>query len=485
MVSQPTHIAVFFLFTTASASYPSIAGYEPGSDVTQHNRIDLDQKEMEEWLKKVPPNFPVAKAIYENGAHSGAYARLTVAATDAALTKGATATQSGNAAATGSVKKDKGAGATEVDVTYTSTCVDNAQSKDYSTSGCYNTAGVITVAGQISIGAPNNVDNKYRTLAGFSTAAGAKMAGQVTFEKYKTYYGHPDYGHRYVTAALDGNGIFTGQDDAARVEGAKKGSAYMNVWMYVIREMEDAVVDCKAGCIDCNDDPVHAWDEAVAFYTGTLEGQTSNAGTGTLLYALADKRCQNFKTCAGGTATGLSSVNTDIMVQFALGRSKLQAGECTKVPAIRDIIITKMIVPLIQGSLRYAYKVDKLQGGSKEKAEGAVFSAAIVPMIAHCDSAKAKIIADNMAIDESNKMKDGFAAVKAAFEDTYSCLGITCADVGGLLLTSDYYEGAEPCSKASEVSEGKDSVSRASYQGGKEVLFIGVTVYIMSFLAMP
>lgn len=31
-------------------------------------------------------------------------------------------------------------------------------------------------------------------------------------------------------------------------EAIKKGTAYMNVWMYVIREMEDAYDDCIKGC---------------------------------------------------------------------------------------------------------------------------------------------------------------------------------------------------------------------------------------------
>ena len=78
----------------------------------------------------------------------------------------------------------------------------------------------------------------------------------------------------------------------------KKGTAYMTIWMYVIREMEDALDDCKEACTieDCNDDPVHAWDEGVAFYTGSLEG-SDGSGSGKLAYALADKRCANFKTC--------------------------------------------------------------------------------------------------------------------------------------------------------------------------------------------
>merc|ERR1719161_2767578 len=38
-----------------------IAGYEPGSDVTQHNMIDLDQAAMEVELGKAVPDFVAAK----------------------------------------------------------------------------------------------------------------------------------------------------------------------------------------------------------------------------------------------------------------------------------------------------------------------------------------------------------------------------------------------------------------------------------------
>ena len=39
-----------------------------------------------------------------------------------------------------------------------------------------------------------------------------------------------------------------------------------------------------------------------------------------------------------------------------------------------------------------------------------------------------------------------FSAVKSAFEDVYACLGITCAQVGGLLNGAAPYPGAEACS---------------------------------------
>merc|ERR1711959_197397 len=118
-------------------------------------------------------------------------------------------------------------------------------------------------------------------------------------------------------------------------------------------------------------------------------------------------------------------------------------------------IVQLMSVPLVQGSLRYAYKVAKLQGGSKEKAEGAAFSAAILPRIHNCDAEAATIISDNMKIDSANPLGAGFDAVRAAFEKTYKCLGINCAQIGGLLMNADtgeYYEGFAPCGTMSAGS---------------------------------
>merc|ERR1711904_23304 len=278
--------------------------------------------------------------------------------------------------------------------------------------------------------------------------------GQEYFDIYKAYFKVGDYAHVRVMDALNTppTGICSACDDAARVQIAKKTSAYMNVWMYVIREFEDAIDDCKAGCINCNDDPVHAWDEGVAFYTGTLEG-TDGSGSGKMIYALADKRCKNFGTCSGSTHS--SYVNEALFVQFTKGKIALQQGKCADVAPIKKLIVELMSIPLVQGSLRYAYKVAELQGGSKEFAEGAAFSAAILPRVHACDASAAKVISDNMNMEiaESARMSAGFGPVKKAFESVYECLGITCASVGGLILEgAEYYPGAEPCGTTSKGS---------------------------------
>merc|ERR1712045_141680 len=102
-----------------------------------------------------------------------------------------------------------------------------------------------------------------------------------------------------------------------------------------------------------------------------------------------------------------------------------------------------MYIPLIQGTLRYAYKVEFLQGEEKEKAEGAVFAAAVLPRIHAADAEAASTIYNNMRVGAPTTK---FSDVKKAFESVYGDLNIKCSDVGGLLdKTGDYYDGAKPC----------------------------------------
>jgi len=203
-----------------------IAGYVPGSDVTQHNRIDLDQKEIEAALKASPVDFTLAKTRY-------------------------------------------------------------------------------TVGGNSKTAAP------YRTLQDFSTSAQAKMYDGCPGCPYKTYaafyeyYGSHTYADDWVSAALDANdhtfptgkhgpNTFSTLGDAARIEAVKKGTAYLNVWMYTVREFEDAIDDCTSCTTNCNEHSinsgsVHAWDEGVAFYTGSLEGPAYGGNSNGKLLALALK----------------------------------------------------------------------------------------------------------------------------------------------------------------------------------------------------
>merc|ERR1719428_1093237 len=138
------------------------------------------------------------------------------------------------------------------------------------------------------------------------------------------------------------------------------------------------------------------------FYAGSLEG-TDGSGSGKMLHALADKRCKNFGTC---TAAGGSKVNEELFKLFTKGKVALQQDKCDEAKPLKKSIVELMSVPLVQGSLRYAHKVAKLSGGSKEFAEGAAFSAAILPRIHACSDEAAKTISENMNMENFKKERE-------------------------------------------------------------------------------
>jgi hypothetical protein len=494
--------------TLTAGEYDQIAGYEPGSQVTDHAAIDQDQAAMESYLGS---NFPAAKNIYKLGGFSKSYAELTVPTTPRAISKGAPmyATSLTGGAVAGKAYDNYAAGVTKIRFQYKTgdsqdtytTCkaggligslMDPAAAYTYSgadTSGCVDVSKTVLVsfdsAGDRTVlkdvGATAIKHKNGRTLAGFSTGAGKKMLEDCgtgcgngkrdydDFMKFKAYYGVNDYADHWVTKALDGaktaftgaasNTDFSVADADMRVQVIKKGTAYMNVWMYVIREFEDAIDDCDNSCIACNDDPVHAWDEGVAFYTGSLAADTPNGAGGKLIWALAEKRCKNYKTCGpNGDSASLdqttAKVNNDLLFEFAKGRDALQAGKCADVTPITRKVVSLMTIPLIQGTMRYARYMSMGDMDSDSQAEGAVFAASILPMVHDCSAADAKIIDDHTKLGQDRGTPPGtgkatkpaqFTEVKAAFERNYACLGITCADVGGLWTGSEYYPDADPC----------------------------------------
>merc|ERR1719161_1964947 len=208
------------------------------------------------------------------------------------------------------------------------------------------------------------------------------------YSMFYEYYGDFSYADKWVSAALDGTSMtfssgkhgpndFSTLGAAARKEAVKKGTAYMNVWMYAIREFEDAIDDCQTCVANCNEfsanthGPVHAWDEGVAFYAGSLEGETQGGNTaGKLVYRLAEKRCKNFGTCSGtGGTSGISQVNHELFKAdglFPQGRDLLHEGRCSEVRPVVNQIVSIMTVPLVQGTLRYAWKTGHI-GGNDNK----------------------------------------------------------------------------------------------------------------------
>jgi len=401
-------ILIFAAFSAyVFGTYTYIAGYEPQSDVVQHSRIDLDVQQIIGALPTVVggvlsdcpgdncvwsfSDLKEAHDIWTKGKNS---AKSTSNRSIAAFSSGAETKSSGNGV--------------DTDVDY----------KDNS-----------------HISVMNNYWN-------------SKGLNMFT------------WGFEIINASFNGDMIADIIDmgevgDYFRKEAIQKGIIYLNVYPYVIWEMQDAINDCNTGDIEQNDNSVHAWDEAVAFYTGSLEGVSQGGNNGldscedgncVLQFYLADKRCTNFGTCTADydmdDFAGYSKVNSDLFKLFTQGRDQIlgaaHTAECPDTNDLMDEISTRMLIPFIQGVQRYLYKTSvPATPSSKEAGELFAFASAVLPFIHQANPETAEMLFNRAwKLDyDSVDWKD----IKYAIEETYPLLGvgagvgtITCLQVGQL-----------------------------------------------------
>jgi len=461
-------------------SYPKVGGYSPQTQVTDQCAIDQDQASMEGFLA-IGTNdaFATAQLIYNQGGNSKSYAEITLGKPLIAAVQQGTQMIGENDKGSSQVGKTYEyyeAGTTVVKFRYLTS--DSASDHVGCRVGALplsqqKIVGCLVASGSVSIGSdsynytyvPSKDNNNGRTLSGFSINAIDKMRLSCDgcpyrdHKYYYDYYGVDDYGQDWVTAAFSGektkfsrgNADFSIYGFPGRTQAIKKGTVYFNIFHNVIREFENSIDICERGCdqTECINDAVHAWDEGVCFYTGSIEGETGETLSGVLLHQLADKRCINFRTCGknGEETSGKAKTNIELLKLINVGKFQIQGERCSEARQTLRDITRLMYVSFIQGSLRYAYKIDlggQVQATEAARAEGAVFAAAVLPRIYAADPDAAATIYENL---KTGAGSTDFVTVKKAFESVYLKLKIGCDEVGGIWneALGTYYKGAEPC----------------------------------------
>jgi hypothetical protein len=467
--------------------YEMIAGYTPGTQVTDHCAIDLDQFVIQEQLAFYSDEgVEAARRVYQEGGYSKSYAevKLSSATTaDIAKDEAITGVDDAGAEVTGKAYADYPAGTDTIWVLYTVPDVqaDNVMCKvgglpEPILDGCLAAEGSLTIGGveYAYTYDPTTDNNNARVLVDWSKNADTLMlegcpgCPYKDFKYFYDYYGTHDYADQYTQAAFNntattftnGNNDFTDLGFVGKEETIRKAIAFMNIFMYVIYEFEDGMDMCAAGDVPMS---IHEWDEGVCFFAGSLEGTDGSGIDGILIHRLIDKRCAEYKTCGenGDSLEGEAKLNTDLLALFNQGKAELAEGNCDEARAILDQITPKMYIPLIQGAMSYAFEIAYFpEAGEKERAEGATFAAAILPRIHAIDADAASTIYDNLNFNAESM---DYAAVKAAFESVYDELGISCADVGGFYNTTAeaYYEGAEPCGSSETSTDATTATGEA------------------------
>lgn len=455
-------------------------------------RIDLDIHEIVHLMSTAGfsatqwrINLNQAKLIFSVGGHSSSHADLTVPPLSRSVAVGEFVSQSTrwNGNLGGRVTKSASQGSSDLQVAYTSIwrpCFGGG-AVDFMTAGAYGSTQnaslncfstqyhlkIIASKGysSVDIGNPLKVHTSFQSLA----SPTEDVRGEKYSEIFTKYFGSGSYAKTIVHLALDGQGPFANLAHTQfRTAAVKTSIAALAVWMKVVDKMSSAIVACS----------LEEWDIAVALFAGS---QWNSLRGGYMLFGLSLGMCSEFATC---DQDGMSITNNKILDLFQNGQAMLEKSECagTELDEIKQNIVELMTVPLVQGLLRSAYQIeaDKSLGSQgtaqgRDRILGHVFAMAVLPLLSNCDDQSqgvANIVDGMMRIDSSNPQSLSQGILKDRVQSLYSCLGITCKDVGGLVDFSKggvgYLKGAEPC----------DHLVKSAPEPEKEKLGTGLIVLI-------
>ena len=294
-----------------------MAGYKSASDVGPHAKIDLDMAEFEtavgthstdtEWITK-------SMFIFDNGGNGLCQQTDVDAATAGTATPWCTDTTKalGNSQRSTSVRTLKG-----------------FATKDYSTDKL--------------------------------TGADGGNYGEQMPPIYAGYWNDWAWADTFITKDYSAIAKPSGWNQLM-----KKGANYQAVWMYVLHKLEDTVAECYSG----DEDASNEWDEGWAIYSGSMVAATAADAArsstasqeGTLIWELAEKRGSDFGTL---DSTGPATVNVNLLAKFIMGRDLIIDAKCAEAEPIVEDIRKLMTVPLVQGTLKYAYKADPANAGGE------------------------------------------------------------------------------------------------------------------------
>jgi hypothetical protein len=294
--------------------------------------------------------------------------------------------------------------------------------------------------------------------------------GSKAIKKTRTNYkrGNANFGDAFPNV-VGGDGGCVGFEEVL-----KKGLSYTAQVAESLQLGQQARDEAEGGCQykrDGCESAIAAWDGAAAVYVGSLEGADGNndpgGSYGKAPYALADKRCRNYRNCGPGldefTKDVTSNINTKILSLFSAGSLAAWEGDYNQLDKIIRLISNKAAVPLIQGTFRYYWRLSDEEGVDtfsvldKEVGEGGAFIFGVLPKLWACSSrgvkkaeAQSKIGGGIAGISAVN-----FQDIKLAFECNYRCLGITCAEVGELYDsdTGPVKPGTEACNDEDNGSD--------------------------------
>mmetsp|Transcript_4225 Transcript_4225/g.8581 ORF Transcript_4225/g.8581 Transcript_4225/m.8581 type:complete len:2196 (-) Transcript_4225:58-6645(-) len=266
------------------------------------------------------------------------------------------------------------------------------------------------------------------------TTIGARSLKKFSTEAQQTMTSNPIY-QASVLALRDNNGQYLGAPvwqfaDSIVQESFGKGGALavdaavaLNLWMEATNELFTMVTNCKKRLVK-DDDGVHSIDEAAAYWLGDAktDGQIEN---GHLLYALAEDMAVKFDTVSGG---GQARANSNLLrilqaAKLELSYASACSEDVTTARRVRHLVnqaVSQMMVPMVQALL------DAIITSNKDRVR--IYAHAVVPRLVTCNPSAYEYLKEKLIVGSYVAREEDEIALK--LQSVYSCLGITCEDVG-------------------------------------------------------
>ena len=260
-------------------------------------------------------------------------------------------------------------------------------------------------------------DGSVRTIGGFAAGEGKKHG-------VDTYYGTPTPLDDFVSAALNGTGVWAGESDAVRKQGVQKGIMNQVMIAWVVHELNAALAKAADGNFDAATGAPHNWDEAWAFYHGSAPG----CGP----FATANKRAKDFGTLGSDGETALA--NEGLLAAMIEGRDALLAGDEAGAISATNEAVKHVFITYAQATIKYAAKVySDLEAGDTEaarvhQAEGWAFFRIIEPILGN-NGIDTSVI-DSILNMENEPGSGSVADIQAVLDPVIAYFGITPAEFG-------------------------------------------------------
>jgi len=299
---------------------------------------------------------------------------------------------------------------------------------------------MVDVTHRLEVGAGG--DGEYNIVFTLPQSDGSNpvLPKEVYFPLYINYYGDTGYINDFFLSAALMTGDFATFQPSAQVTGATHALLVLNAWMRVVHSIETVLL-----ATSCQ---MAVFDEAWVIYTGgNCTSPNAEAGAVTqyqVLYGLANELCPSFGTCL---PNGIAKVNLNLINLFNTAQQFGVLGFCDFND--RRAIVAQLTVPLIQGLYLSVYSLRSMittpydysdQGPAFYDlwAKAYFYSIALLPQIAQCNLGIALGLQATMNVTNPSPFSDGIDELQIALQSIYPCLGVACADVGGI-------PGLQPC----------------------------------------